>query len=164
MQSTMYRICIRGRLTETGFTGEIRGQSQLYGQLDRVRDLGLELVSVQRSPLLTRRPTIRRRPISGQLRACGGPMYSGAVKVARHISQREAVGEITADQTKFSDSARYVSLCRLSSPHALGEPCRILLHTSRSSRACRARVRCDRRQPVPKVHAMTGMYRDARTY
>ncbi|OBG98305.1 hypothetical protein A5697_16760 [Mycobacterium sp. E3251] len=63
----MYRICIRGRLTErlgsalegmslevgpteTGFTGEIRDQSQLYGLLDRVRDLGLELVSVQPQP------------------------------------------------------------------------------------------------------------------
>ncbi|OBI27637.1 hypothetical protein A5709_04900 [Mycobacterium sp. E1386] len=60
----MYRICIRGRLTErlgsaldgmrleananeSVFTGEIHDQSQLYGLLDRVRDLGLELVSVQ---------------------------------------------------------------------------------------------------------------------
>ena len=67
MQPTMYRICIRGRVTErigsalegmrleagateTGFTGEIRDQSQLYGLLDRVRDLGLELVSVQPQP------------------------------------------------------------------------------------------------------------------
>ena len=64
MQSTMYRICVRGRVTErlgaalegmrleagaaeSAFTGEIRDQSQLYGLLDRVRDLGLELVSVQ---------------------------------------------------------------------------------------------------------------------
>lgn len=64
MQPTMYEICIRGRVTErlgsalegmrleagatdTAFTGEIRDQSQLYGLLDRVRDLGLELVSVQ---------------------------------------------------------------------------------------------------------------------
>ena len=64
MQPTMYRICIRGRVTErpgsasegmrleagateTAFTGEIRDQSQLYGLLDRVRDLGLELVSVR---------------------------------------------------------------------------------------------------------------------
>jgi hypothetical protein len=64
MQPTMYRICIRGRVTErlgsalegmrleagvadTVFTGEIRDQSQLYGLLDRVRDLGLELISVQ---------------------------------------------------------------------------------------------------------------------
>ena len=67
MQSTMYRICIRGLVTErigsalegmrleagvteTVFTGEIRDQSQLYGRLDRVRDLGLELVSVQPQP------------------------------------------------------------------------------------------------------------------
>jgi hypothetical protein len=67
MQPTIYRICIRGRLTErlgsalegmrletrateTEFTGEIRDQSQLYGLLDRVRDLGLELVSVQPQP------------------------------------------------------------------------------------------------------------------
>ncbi|WP_156772321.1 hypothetical protein [Mycobacterium sp. 1245805.9] len=64
MQSTIYQICIRGRLTErlgsalegmrleagsteSVFTGEICDQSQLYGLLDRVRDLGLELVSVQ---------------------------------------------------------------------------------------------------------------------
>jgi hypothetical protein len=67
MQPTMYLICIRGRVTErlgsalegmrfeagatdTVFTGEIRDQSQLYGLLDRVRDLGLELVSVQPQP------------------------------------------------------------------------------------------------------------------
>jgi hypothetical protein len=36
--------------TETVFTGEIHDQSQLYGLLDRVRDLGLELVSVQPKP------------------------------------------------------------------------------------------------------------------
>jgi hypothetical protein len=63
----MYRNCIRGYVaerlgypfegvhletgaTETMFTGEIRDQSQLYGLLDRVRDLGLELVSVQPHP------------------------------------------------------------------------------------------------------------------
>lgn len=68
MQSTTYRICVRGRVserlgsalegmrleagaTETAFTGEIRDQSQLYGLLDRVRDLGLELVSVQPHPV-----------------------------------------------------------------------------------------------------------------
>lgn len=67
MQTTMYRICVRGRVTErigsalegmrleagvteTVFIGEIRDQSQLYGLLDRVRDLGLELVSVQPHP------------------------------------------------------------------------------------------------------------------
>jgi hypothetical protein len=63
----MYRIGIRGRVTErsgsalegmrlevsgadTVFTGEVRDQSQLYGLLDRVRDLGLELVSVEPEP------------------------------------------------------------------------------------------------------------------
>jgi len=67
VQPTMYQICIRGRVTErfgsalegmrleagaigTMFTGEIRDQSQLYGLLDRVRDLGLELISVQPQP------------------------------------------------------------------------------------------------------------------
>jgi hypothetical protein len=72
VQPTMYQICIRGRVTErlgsalegmrlkssateTVFTGEIRDQSQLYGLLDRVRDLGLELVSVQ--PQLAADPT-----------------------------------------------------------------------------------------------------------
>jgi hypothetical protein len=67
VQPTMYRICIRGRVserlgsalegmcpevgpTDTAFSGEIRDQSQLYGLLDRVRDLGLELVSVQPLP------------------------------------------------------------------------------------------------------------------
>jgi hypothetical protein len=64
VQPTVYQIRIRGRVTErfesalegmelqtgtseTVFTGEIQDQAQLYGLLDRVRDLGLELVSVQ---------------------------------------------------------------------------------------------------------------------
>jgi hypothetical protein len=66
VEPTIYRICVRGRLTErfglalegmrlvaaaggteTVFSGEIRDQSHLYGLLDRVRDLGLELISVQ---------------------------------------------------------------------------------------------------------------------
>jgi hypothetical protein len=34
-------------VTETVFTGEIRVRSELYGLLDLVRDLGLELVSLQ---------------------------------------------------------------------------------------------------------------------
>ena len=29
------------------FTGEVKDQSQLYGLLDRLRDLGLELISVR---------------------------------------------------------------------------------------------------------------------
>ena len=64
MKPTVYQICIRGRLTErlaaalegmtlhagvvdSVFTGEVKDQSQLYGLLDRLRDLGLELISVQ---------------------------------------------------------------------------------------------------------------------
>jgi hypothetical protein len=60
----MYQICVQGRLTErlaaalegktlhggavnTVFTGEVRDQSQLYGLLDGLRDLGVELISVQ---------------------------------------------------------------------------------------------------------------------
>lgn len=78
MQPTMYRICIRGRVTErlesafegmrleagaaeTVFTGEIRDQSQLYGLLDRVRDLGLELLSVQPQPAADRTITTHIR-------------------------------------------------------------------------------------------------------
>lgn len=64
MEPTVYQICVRGRLTgllisafddmntEAGATHtvlrcEIKDQSQLYGLLDRIRDLGLELVSLQ---------------------------------------------------------------------------------------------------------------------
>jgi hypothetical protein len=69
VQPTEYRICVRGRLTErlgsaftarrltveagageTALIGEMRDQSELYGVLERVRDLGLELVSVTPSP------------------------------------------------------------------------------------------------------------------
>ena len=63
MEPTVYQICVRGRLTErmaaalegmtlhagafdTVFTG-VKDQSQLYGLLDRLLDLGLELISVQ---------------------------------------------------------------------------------------------------------------------
>jgi hypothetical protein len=64
VEPTAYQICVRGQLSErfgsaldgmllqtgsamTTFTGEVRDQSQLYGLLKRVSDLGLELVSVQ---------------------------------------------------------------------------------------------------------------------
>ena len=60
----MYRIFIKGRLTarlagvfsgmrvdsdaeNTSLTGWIRDQSELYGLLDCIRNLGLDLVSVQ---------------------------------------------------------------------------------------------------------------------
>ena len=56
MEPTRYQICVRGRLSErlaaalegmtlhsgpvnTVFTGEVKDQSQLYGLLDRLRDL-----------------------------------------------------------------------------------------------------------------------------
>jgi hypothetical protein len=67
VEPTRYRIAVRGRLTEhlgsafegfdrepgkeqTVLVGEIRDQAHLYGVLDRVRDLGLELVSLQEGP------------------------------------------------------------------------------------------------------------------
>ncbi len=67
MPVTTYRITIAGRLTEhlgsafegfalepaTGHTvlvGEIRDQAHLYGVLERVRNLGLKLVSVREDP------------------------------------------------------------------------------------------------------------------
>lgn len=67
MEPTRYRIAIRGRLTErlgsafeglalepgrelTVLIGEIRDQAHLYGVLDLVRNLGLELVSVAEDP------------------------------------------------------------------------------------------------------------------
>lgn len=68
MKPTRYRIAVRGRLTErlgsafaglalepgrdlTALVGEIRDQAHLYGVLDRVRDLGLELVSAAEDPV-----------------------------------------------------------------------------------------------------------------
>ena len=67
MEPTGYRIAVRGRLTErlgsafeglalepgrelTVLVGEIRDQAHLYGVLDRIRNLGLELVSVAEDP------------------------------------------------------------------------------------------------------------------
>jgi hypothetical protein len=71
VEPTRYRICVRGRLTDrlgsafegmslepghrqTALVGEIRDQSHLYGVLDRVRNLGLELVSVEANPAISR--------------------------------------------------------------------------------------------------------------
>ena len=67
MEPTKYRITVRGRLTQhlgsaferlalepgheqTVLVGEIRDQAHLYGVLDRVRNLGLELVRVEEDP------------------------------------------------------------------------------------------------------------------
>src|SRR6478736_1895444 len=64
VEPTRYQICVHGRLSErlaaalegmtllsgpvnTVFTGEVKDQSQLYGHRDRLRDLGLELISVR---------------------------------------------------------------------------------------------------------------------
>ena len=64
MKPTRYRINVRGRLSQrlgsafedmslepgdgkTALVRDIRDQSHLYGVLDRVRNLGLELVSVE---------------------------------------------------------------------------------------------------------------------
>ncbi len=63
MSAKRYRIVVRGRLSErfltafdgmtleaaageTVLSGELADQSALYGLLDRLRDFGLELVSV----------------------------------------------------------------------------------------------------------------------
>jgi hypothetical protein len=80
VQPTSYQIAVRGRLTErlgsafdgfalepgseqTVLVGEIRDQAHLYGVLDQVRNLGLELVSVQEGP----RPCTPRsvNPVAG---------------------------------------------------------------------------------------------------
>ena len=51
----------------------------------------------------------------------------------------------------------------MNSRPAVGTPRKVLTsHPSRLARACRARVRCDRRAPVPKVDVTMGMYRGAR--
>ena len=64
MAPVRYRISVRGRLTDrlgsafsgmtlepapgrTVLVGDIRDQAELYSVLDRVRSLGLELVSVE---------------------------------------------------------------------------------------------------------------------
>jgi hypothetical protein len=46
-----YEIRIKGRVSEeTVLHGEITDQAALYGLLDRVADLGLELIEVRRLP------------------------------------------------------------------------------------------------------------------
>jgi hypothetical protein len=67
MRPASYRITVRGRLTErfsaafdgmevepregeTVLVGVLRDQAQLYGLLNRLRDFGIELVSVEEAP------------------------------------------------------------------------------------------------------------------
>jgi hypothetical protein len=67
LKPTVYQICVKGRSTgrlaaalegmtlhagtvDTVFTGQVKDQSQLYGLLNRLQDLGLELISVQPLP------------------------------------------------------------------------------------------------------------------
>jgi hypothetical protein len=44
-------MTLDARNAETVLTGEARDHSQLYGLLDRIGDLGLELVSAQPHPV-----------------------------------------------------------------------------------------------------------------
>jgi hypothetical protein len=80
MKSTHYQITVRGRLsdtliaafggltatssgTETVFSGEIADQAALYGVLERIESLGLELLDVRRStadPTPTEAPQCHR--------------------------------------------------------------------------------------------------------
>jgi hypothetical protein len=67
MEPTIYRIVVRGELShrylpafegmtlaagdgETAITGPVVDQAQLHGLVDRVGDLGLELISVNPTP------------------------------------------------------------------------------------------------------------------
>lgn len=67
MEPTGYRITVRGCLTgrlasafegfalqpgseQSALVGEIHDQARLYGVLDRLRGLGLELISVEEDP------------------------------------------------------------------------------------------------------------------
>lgn len=71
MENQLYQIYVQGHLDarwlprfagltitltpagETILTGIIEDQAALYGLLNRIRDLGLELISVQRQPTET---------------------------------------------------------------------------------------------------------------
>ena len=48
--STFDSLALSTRAGETHLSGELADQAQLYGVLLRLRDLGIELVSVNRSP------------------------------------------------------------------------------------------------------------------
>jgi hypothetical protein len=47
MAAVLDGMTLHAGAVNTVFTGEVQDQSQLYGLLDRLLDLGLELISVQ---------------------------------------------------------------------------------------------------------------------
>jgi hypothetical protein len=47
MAAALEGMALHAGAFDTVFTGEVKDQSQLYGLLDRLLDLGLELISVQ---------------------------------------------------------------------------------------------------------------------
>jgi hypothetical protein len=79
VRPTHYRIVVRSELSarysqafegmtlvsgdgQTAITGPVIDQAQLHGLLDRIRDLGLELVSVTATPDPATDPTIESVP------------------------------------------------------------------------------------------------------
>ena len=85
MKPTAYQICVQGRSTgrlaaalegmtlhaggvDTVFTGQVKDQSQLYGLLNRLQDLGLELdqrAAAARGRSRYRRKSDARWPTNG---------------------------------------------------------------------------------------------------
>jgi len=120
MEPTRYRISVRGQLTQrlaaafegmsleagngkTVLAGEIRDQCHLYGVLDQVRNLGLDLVAVESGAMTVqadseitgeRRVYWRRRP--GR-RARRGPLGGRRVSLRGRSKQSAAVDRLPAD-------------------------------------------------------------------
>jgi hypothetical protein len=102
MKSTLrIRITVRGRLSRhlapafdgltlrqrgggTDLVGEIADQTQLHGVLTRIRDLGLELVSVTVSDAGAAAPDLKRsvvrRDASARKSGCAAPGPLGSTK------------------------------------------------------------------------------------
>jgi hypothetical protein len=98
-----YRITVRGRLTEhlrsafdglgmepggeqTALVGEIRDQAHLYGVLDLVRELGLELVSAAPDQVPRTPPPARHNqiPLSERDRGASPSLDQSAFPGAEH--------------------------------------------------------------------------------
>ena len=210
MEQTRYRICVRGRVSErlgsalggmrreagaieTAFTGEIRYELQLYGLLDRVRDLGLDSSANIRSEWLTRRPTTWRRrddprapppwppgispaadrwsPRTADLPLQASPARSTGLRLAAVVaaltsSPRQAVGDVTAihASANFSDPRRHAPLPRFTSPDAVSQQPRTRKpHRSPTASSVQIPVRRERRQPITNILTM-GTYRGARNF